>query len=218
VVVAMFRDPYDWVEAMRIYPHHSHDHLQWSQPHTKISTDWQAMASPLGWKAFVTKPWIGRRGPNDKKIGKSKEKRNNIICMDNYTYVDAAPCTIEDSPFVKGLGQYKYEYQHDGSERGFSSIIDLRRDKIENILSVADFRGTRAFFPFRYEDLDANGTSSLLRSVEEATGLTAKCNATMGKAITTYNALPNDYIRWMNEYVDWDMESRIGYSKRGLNG
>jgi hypothetical protein len=138
--------------------------------------------------------------------------------MDNYTYVDAAPCTIEDSPFVKGLGQYKYEYQHDGSERGFSSIIDLRRDKIENILSVADFRGTRAFFPFRYEDLDANGTSSLLRSVEEATGLTAKCNATMGKAITTYNALPNDYIRWMNEYVDWDMESRIGYSKRGLNG
>ena len=211
----MFRDPYDWVEAMRIYPHHSHDHLQWLHPHTNISTGWQQMANPLGWKAFVTKPWIGRRGSKDKEIGKSREKMNNIVCMDNYTYVDAAPCTEEDSPYVKGLGQYKYEYQHDGSERGFSSIIDLRRDKIMNILSVANFLGTRAFLPFRYEDLDVNGTSELLRSVEEATGLEAKCNATIGKALTTYNVLPGDYIRWMNQYVDWEVESRIGYSQRG---
>jgi hypothetical protein len=25
VVVAMFRDPYNWVEAMRVEPHHAHD-------------------------------------------------------------------------------------------------------------------------------------------------------------------------------------------------
>lgn len=66
--------------------------------------------------------------------------------MDRYSYVDAAPCSALDSPDVKGLGEYKYEYQHDGSERGFTSIIYLRRDKINNMLSVADFGGTREFF------------------------------------------------------------------------
>ena len=218
VVVALFRDPYDWVEAMRLYPHHAHDHLHWKRPITNASTPWQEVATPLDWKAFVTKPWIGRRGRMDKQIGESQKMKDSVICMDNYTYVDAAPCSEEDASFVTGLGQYKYEYQHDGSERGFSSIIDLRRDKIVNMFSVADFRGTRAFLPFRFEDLDVNGTSVLLRSVEEATGLKARCNATSGNAITTYSELPIDFIRWMNQYVDWDAESRIGYVKRGLKG
>mmetsp|Transcript_35621 Transcript_35621/g.76886 ORF Transcript_35621/g.76886 Transcript_35621/m.76886 type:complete len:168 (+) Transcript_35621:450-953(+) len=29
VVVVMFRDPYDWVEAMRVEPHHTHDHVHY---------------------------------------------------------------------------------------------------------------------------------------------------------------------------------------------
>ncbi len=50
-----------------------------------------------------------------------------------------------------------------------------------NHLSVAGFGHTRAFLPYRFEDLKANGTAALLRDVEEATGLKAKCNAVYGK-------------------------------------
>ncbi len=223
VVVAMFRDPYNWVEAMRVEPHHAHDHLRWYRDRKNLKKSWKTIALPMGWKEFVTQPWIGSRGSMDEIIAKTQEGKDSAVCLDYYTFYDVAPCSEEDSQFLKGLGGYKYEYQHDGSERGFSSIIDLRREKIINHLSVADFRGTRAFLPFRFEDLNENGTSKLLRSVEDATGLKARCNATLGKAprrrlmkkrITKHNELTKDYIKWMSRFVDWEVEGRVGYSKR----
>ncbi len=141
----VFRDPYAWVEAMRVQPHHSHNHIKMPQFIVANSShlSWRKQGyTPLEWKEFVTKPWIG-------KTDKKEE--------------------------LKGLGENKYEMQLDGSGRAYSSIIDLRKDKIINHLSVANFVGTRAFLPMRYEDLNANGTSVLLQSIEEATGIKANC-------------------------------------------
>ncbi len=194
VVVAMFRDPYDWVEAMRVEPHHAHSHIIMPQSvdEWKKEYSWKRQGGQaLEWKEFVTKPWIG------------KAKRLHEI---------------------HGLADNFYELQWDGSGRAYSSIIDLRRDKIINHLSVANFVGTRAFLPMRYEDLNANGTSTLLQSIEEAAGVKAKCSALLGKAgrrrrlnakkITKHAELPEGFIDWMNEFVDWEVESRIGYHRR----
>ena len=216
------------VEAIRIEPHHSSYHLNW--PNNLITPNssvyWKKLAEPLSWKSFVTKPWVGgERGPFDRNISKSQEEIENAICMDRYRFEDIIPCSEEDMKIQLGLGGTKYESIHDGSGRRYPSIIDLRRDKILNHLSVADFLGTRAFLPLRFEDLNTNGTSMLLKSVEKATGLKAKCNATMGKAhrhllsnkaITRHKPLSDDYIEWMTKYVDWEVENRIGYFKRAL--
>lgn len=241
VVVAMFRDPLDWVEAMRWEPHHAHDHIHFHKeyahsPRSKKNIYWRQIADTLPWKEFVTKPWVGRRGPNDARIGQTQAGIDSVICMDNYRYVDAAPCSIDDADIVKGLGEYKYEFQPDGSERGYSSIIDLRRDKIKNHLSVAEFNGTRDFLPYRYEDLKSNGTASLLKDVEEATGLKANCDAIYGKIkeanateisklsvrhrqlgrkrVTETRELSVEYIRYMNRNVDWAVERLVGYYPR----
>lgn len=184
VVVAMFRDPYMWVEAMRILPYHAHSHVDLPQFLAKEQKKWQ----PLGWKEFVSKPWTGKMDLGNKQ----------------------------------GMATNFYELQHDGSGRAYSSIIDLRRDKIINHLSVSNFVGTRAFLPMRYEDLYANGTSALLRSIEEASGLKANCSAIIGKGnrqlrtipITNHTSLSDEFIDWMNEFVDWEVESRIGYYRR----
>ncbi len=214
VVVAVFRDPYDWVEAMRIEPLHAHDHLHLSE----VEGGWYAR--PLGWKEFVTKPWIGRRGEADRTTGRTNRGMNGARCADSYSFYDAVPCSAEDSSSVEGLGEYKYEYRRDRSERGFSSIVDLRREKILNHLSVADFRGTRAFLPFRFEDANDDGVLALIRSLEEATGTKAKCDATPDFASdernnTDIEELRADYVEWMDRFVDWDVESLIGYSRRG---
>ncbi len=222
VVVAMFRDPYDWVEAMRKEPQHAHDHLLW-QSHNDTTNIWNERAIPMGWKEFVTQPWIGQRGSMDKVISRTNRGMNNAICMDFYSFYDAVPCSQNDSLIVEGLGEYKYEYQHDRSERGFSSIIDLRREKILNHLSVADFRGTRAFISLRFEDMDVNGVHELVKRLEETTGLKARCNATRSMAphrlaqhkIATLEELPDDFIKWMSRFVDWEVESQIGYFRRG---
>jgi len=224
VVVAMFRDPYDWVEAMRVEPHHAHDHVDWNSTTIDYNVGWHEQGAPMAWKDFVTKPWAGRRGPADQRIAESN-LRTNATCMDNYRFVDFVPCSAEDSRGVVGLGDYKYELMRDGSERAYSSVVDLRRDKILNHLSVAGFRGTRAFLPYRFEDLNTNGTGRLLREVEEATGFKPRCEAVMGKAhrrgleevkaVVKHGELPSDYVEWMSRYVDWEVERQIGYARRG---
>ena len=227
VVVAMFRNPYDWVEAMRIEPLHAHDHLRWYQPRVNgsidiyvgINDDGEWNAGPLAWKEFVTKPWIGQRRPKDSVISRTNRGMNRAKCMDSYSFYDAVPCSVDDSSTVDGLGEYKYEYKRDRSERGFSSIIDLRREKILNHLSVSDFRGTRAFLSFRFEDMNDNGMVALIKSLEEATGMKARCTPALDflaqQNTTDLEELPEDYIEWMDRFVDWDVESRIGYSMRG---
>jgi hypothetical protein len=234
VVVAMFRDPYTWVEAMRVEPHHAHNHLIMPKTEYDPNQGWYKQGGrPLGWKDFVTKPWIGKtmRGPADINITEIPGGKERAECIDNYSFVEQSPCSEDDTSTLKGLGELKYELQHDGSEKAYSSVVDLRRDKIINHLSVANFLGTRAFIPIRYEDMNANGTSALLRSLEEATGLKANCSATVGgsytkiaqgrrrlekKQVVKHGELPVEFIKWMNEFVDWEVESRIGYVKREL--
>ena len=205
---------------MRVEPHHSPYHLKWIKPYEPDV--WvKKLTKPLGWKEFLIKPWVGKRGKADQFI-RENNGIANVTCLDLYRYDEIKPCSEEDSQIINGLANTKYENQHDGSGRAYPSILDLRRAKIINHLSVANFRGTRAFLPFRFEDLNMNGTASLLKSVEEATGLEAKCNATMGKAhrhlapkkITKHEPLPPEFIQWMNKYVDWEIENRIGYYKR----
>jgi hypothetical protein len=249
VVVAMFRDPMDWVEAMRWEPHHAHDHLNFHNKsyvkpvvRKEISDDdewWWQIADRMQWRDFVTKPWVGRRGPKDMELAQKQAGIESPVCLDHYRFVDIAPCSKEDSPMLRGLGEYKYEYQNDGSEKGFDNILDLRRDKIMNHLSVAAFRGTRAFLPYRFEELKANGTATLLRDMEEATGLKAKCDVIYGKdvgakgnvtqvtqtplirhrqlatkVISKKRALSAEYIEYMNRFVDWETERLIGYYPR----
>ena len=222
----MFRDPYDWVEAMRERPHHAHDHMS------------------LEWRDFVTKPWVGKRGKDDAelvknatkaaltKVGiynatKSVERAETStaggeidiriqpnLCIDRYTFSEIVPCSEADSPTKLGYGNYKYELKHDGSEKPYSSIVDLRREKILNHLSVADFLGTRAFLPFRYEDLTGNGTKALLSQVESVTGFTARCNATTATGAMKHKNVSKEYVQWMNKYVDWEVEKLIGYVRR----
>jgi hypothetical protein len=243
-VVALFRDPLDWVEAMRFEPHHAHDHVNFP-PNFNMTAGslsdkwWHELGKRMTWKEFVTKPWMGQRGEKDKQILESGIGTENAVCIDGDKWADVAPCSQEDATFLKGLGEYKYEFKFDGSERGFNSILELRRDKVLNHLSVADFRGTRSFFSYRFEDLKIDGTVGLLKTIEKATNLTANCEPMYGmvrdkdgkiklaktvglrrrlhpKIISKKRKLPEDYIRYMNQFVDWEVESKIGYFPRTI--
>lgn len=196
----MYRDPYDWVWAMKERPHHAHDHMN------------------LPWLKFVTKPWVGNnytRGAIDKNITKFGQK-NEVTCIEGYTYREIIPCSFDDPLHEKldGYGDYKYELMHDLSERAYSSIVELRSAKITNHLAVSKFEGTRAFYPFRYEDLSANGTEVLLKLIESATGFKRKCEAVEPKGASKHKEVPEEYVKWMNKYVDWDVEALVGYSRR----
>lgn len=193
----MFRDPYDWVWAMKERPHHAHDHIG------------------LPWLEFVTKPWAGKRGPHDDNITRIPGMKENVTCFSQFSFAEVVPCSREDSPKIVGHADYKYELMRDLSERAYSSIVDLRKDKIENHLSTATFDATQEFHPFRYEDVEANGTELLLSLLEKATGIERKCEASEPRGAVKHKEVPDEYLKWMNKYVDWDVEAQAGYFSRG---
>ena len=226
-------------------PHHAHYHLMWKPPGIIYNEPWKQHAHAMHWKTFVTRAWYGHRSDRDYDI--MRERRQQEMrgkCVDRYSFGETVPCSMEDSfeMSVEGLGPYKYELNRDGSGRPYASVIDMRRDKILNHLSVAGFEGTRAFYPLRYEDLKAGGTEELIAEMERVTGLTrsANCVAFEGRAAVQgdqatdgekeesrrmlrtgkdnplhfHKELPEDFITWMNKYVDWEVEGRLGYSRR----
>lgn len=211
----------------------------WKPPGIVYNQAWHEHAHPMHWKSFVTRAWHGHRSNRDYEI--MRENRQNEMhekCVDRFSFGETIPCSKEDSDemSVVGLGPYKYELNRDGSGRAYSSVIDLRRDKIVNHLSVADYEGTRAFYPLRYEDLKAGGTEELIAEMERVTGLTrgANCTPFEGSGPAAFNAeesrrrlrtgkdnplhehkeLPDGFVDWMNKYHDWEVEGRLGYSRR----
>ena len=206
----MFRDPYDWIEAMRERPHHAHGHVGVPD----IDMDHPGME----WKDFVSKPWVGPRGPADHvKMEKAKAEGSHIEkseCLAGYKFDEVIPCSPEDSVIIDGYSSYMYELKNDESHRAFSSIVELRTAKILNFLQVSKSHGVKAFFPERYEALNLRGTDDFLRQMEEVTGLKANCEPLKGSGVVKHKAVDPEFTEWMNKYHDWNAEGMIGYVKR----
>lgn len=196
----MFRDPYDWVEAMHERPHHAHAHIG------------------LDWEEFVTKPWTGPRGPADRaKVEMARAEGIHLGrsgCLAGYKFDEVVPCSSADSIIHDGYSNYMYELNNDESHRAYGSIIELREAKILNFMRVSKFHGVGAFFPERYEELKMHGTARLVRQLEGVTGLTAGCTPFDGTGVLRHKNVHPEFTNWMNKYHDWDAEAMIGYVKR----
>lgn len=138
------------------------------------------------------------------------------LCVANYTWNEVIPCSYGDFTSIDGYARYMYELMHDGSGRAYPSIVDLRREKILNFISMKNMQGVKSFHPTQYEDLYKKGTASLVKMLEDETGKKAKCEPIAGKGVVAHKAVPKDFVRWMNKYVDWETEALIGYGKRTL--
>jgi hypothetical protein len=199
IVVAMFRDPYQWVNAMQKKPFHALDHRN------------------LSWERFVTTPWTIERGENDKKLIESNATIN-ATCVHRFNFNEVVPCSTQDrNDWRNGTHNYTkrglmYELNHDGSGNSYESIVDLRRDKIKNFLSVGNYDAVAAFFPVQYEYAVSRGTADVIGAIENVTGLHAQCKPSPPRELEP-KQLDSNYIKWMNDNVDWEAEKMIGYYK-----
>ena len=184
VVVYQVRNVYDWITAMQTFPHHAMDHF------------W------LSWHEFVTKPWTMDHPP---PIDPS------FACRDDSPRV--LPCHSPTFfwPYANQKTHIYYELQPDGTP--YASIVDLRRDKILNHLSVAHFANVTWFSTVRYETLVQQGTSGLIRQLEQVLRVEAQCEPSVGRPLTRQALLNPHLIEWLNEHVDWEVERRLGYQK-----
>ena len=199
LVVAMFRDPYDWIDSMRKKPYHSPNHFN------------------LDWKEFLTRPWTMERGPADKGLLKSNSKYNTT-CMHRFPFDEVIPCSRLDRNMYNGTMNGKtvgvtYELNHDGSGQAYDSILELRSDKIKNFLGLKDFDGVGSFIPVQFEYMVTRGTSELINEVENLTGIRAHCKGTQPQLLRSKTFDPL-FVEWMNEHLDWETERLIGYNMK----
>ena len=206
VVVAQFRNPYYWVEAMNRFPHHSPEHFD------------------LDWKTFVTKPWTMDRYGEDIQFDGATEATidENIMCRtcDSLAPYEVIPCLANwtiiqelDSEEGRRITDAFYEMRHDGSGQPYDSILELRRDKIKNFLQVANFPNVKETYAVQYDEMVAEGTDLLISSLEKALGVKAKCSPHPGGK-SSKRTLDTDFVEYLRDHIDWDAEALIGFTPR----
>lgn len=196
LVIAQFRNPYDWFKAMQHVPHHSPNHLQYR--------------SDRYWKEFLSTEWTMPR------IGTDRWNNATQPCQEHFDWKDVISCPVEPLPksSYKSLKysnhQPMYEMRNDGSGEPYKNIMELRADKIRNFLSVKDYQGIADVWVVQYEYLLTKGTQGLIDQVAEWTGLTPNCTASPPQQRRNRPVEKNmaEYIR---KHLNWTVESWIGY-------
>ena len=207
LVIAQFRNVFEWTEAMRKVPHHAPYHLS------------------LEWKEFVTKPWTMPRPKRDEIYKESNEQK----CYEKFRYNELISCvegSRDDKDYKKwakttgfrtdnDFSGHKpiYELKQDGSGDPFGSILEMRAAKIKNFLSLKDWDWVQDSIPVRYEKLLSEGTDFLISEIEEKLQITRSCEAVPPQTSRKKRSLDPDYVEWMKENVDWETETLIGYTK-----
>lgn len=210
-VIVMVRDPVDWVAAMREIPYHSPSHV--------VALN-KTGFTPLPWADFVKKPWTLEN--IDEGWEWQIEKDQNTLCQENFHPVEVVPCQYNDTSgkiaerFVNGFAPL-YEMRRDGSGEPFSSILELRNEKILNfVLELPLLTDLSGYMIIRYEDILRNGTQFVLDELREVLGLEksdmSRCRAVPAQPERLGSRhVAEDFRRYIWEHLDSDMEHLLGY-------
>ena len=209
-IIVVVRDPVDWVAAMHEKPYHSPNH---------VAALNETAVVPLDWQDFVTRPWtLSGNDWEAKPAGNNDEE----LCQDSFHRNEVVPCEYDEESgkiidrWVRGFAPL-YEMQRDGTGRPFSSILELRTEKILNfILELPMLTDLSGFMIVRYEDLLRNGTQFVLDQLRDRLGLppsaTAKCHVqTPQTDRLDQRRIPEDFRQYIRQHLDADMERLLGY-------
>jgi hypothetical protein len=211
LVLAQFRNPYDWLKAMEHVPHHSPAHLR-----TKRNASLHTSDAANDWYVFLTKPWTMPRVGSDLLI-----KDPTTMCQERFMYRDINSCAIEPLPreAYKHTLRYSehqpfYEMRNDGSGQPYANILEMRTDKIRNMLSVVDYEGVADAWVVQYEYLLSKGTDALLRKIEQWTGLQRHCKAKdpQNRRQKKSRFVTKEFAQHLHKHLNWTVEEWIGYS------
>ena len=212
LVLAQFRNIFEWTRAMQATPHHAPAHLDVKD-----------------WKEYVTKTWTMERVGKDLNMtDDEKSGKAGPICQEGFFYKDVITCHVRPYPDGYWDGTYDgkkrkhrysehqpfYEMRNDGSGEPYDNVLQMRAAKIYNFLDTVSFPWVEDTWVLRYEDLLKEGTQHLIESIEKVTGVKANCTASPPQNRKKREIDPDLRKYLLNEKnVDWKAEKLIGYEK-----
>jgi hypothetical protein len=171
----------------------------------------------LDWRDFVTKPWTMPRPERDLPFQNS----TGPVCNQKFHYNEIVSCIFGEKPddyvppkgftFFSGFSP-QYELQLNGQGKAYSSILQLRTDKVLNFLNTSSWDFVSNTVVVQYEQLVSRGTQGFIQQVEELTGVKAACPAIPAQD-RPKRELDSEFVNWMNIHSDWFVENLIGYKK-----
>lgn len=191
------------------------------------------------WLTFLTTAWTMPRPERDleldvlqyfnstTEIEDDKEDGHRRICQSDFEYHQVISCVKGTVPKKRShhghfrkhrrlRSEYEpiYEMRNDGSGLAYGSIIEMRRDKIIDHLSVIEWDWISDLVSVQYEKLLVKGTGWLLDEIQDLTGLEPQCEAVppQPERLSHYPKDPG-FEDWVGEKVDWQVENLIGYTR-----
>ena len=232
LVVALFRNPFEWVEAMRkkvrtflceddsircilvlksqlsLFYHASKPHH--APAHMFIED----------WREFVSKPWTMKRVGKDLNMSIEDRSKKNV-CQEYFMYKDVISCHTRpyDEDFFNKTHfsehQPFYEMRNDGSGQPFDNILKMRAAKIRNFLATKNYADVEKLIVLQYERLVESGTKGLIQNIVDLTGVEAKCGVYPPQDRRKRH-IDRELIQYLMKNLDWDAENMLGYFKSGL--
>jgi hypothetical protein len=212
ILIALFREPTDWVAAMIRKPFHMPHHIQ--------GLDKNFTPIPLDWEEFVSRPWtLPDRTKRDLEII-AQNRTRQVSCQKNFSFQEVVPCLPVANASIpqhiyRGLFPL-YELRRDGSGQPYDNILQLRSDKIVNfLLEQSLLQRLRGYLAVRYEDMVLNGTRDMLEQVANMLGLPglpSDCSPqTPSPERLIRKDTPSGLRQWVEDNINVNTERLLGY-------
>jgi len=214
IVIAIVRDPIEWVAAMREKPYHMPYHMAGFDKATK-----KMLAIPLDWETFVQRAeWTyPQTSPHDLNVLQSKTQ-NSVACVQGFSFDQVTPCIFDNStiPTSKWRGHMPiYELSRDTPGKPFANLLKLRSDKILNfVVEIPLLMQLGGYWVVRYEDLLRDGTRPLLEQMADmmGIGLPQVCRPQPPRPERIgHREIPEGFRQWIEEHLVLETEQLLGY-------
>lgn len=216
IVIAIFRDPVQWIAAMREKPYHMPYQMDGFDMNQK-----RMPAIPLEWEKFIQRssPWtMPERSKHDLQILRDG-KQNQVTCRQGFTFNEIVPCQFDNAtiPESKWRGHEPfYEMRRDNSGKPFEDLLKLRSEKILNfVLEVPLLMRLAGFSAVRYEDLLLRGTRFLMEQIADMMGLQdlpESCKPLPPQPERLeHRQIPAGFRSWVEDRLVMDTEHLLGY-------
>jgi hypothetical protein len=229
LVIIMVRSAYDWIEAMRVGPHHWPNHFHVKRAPNGTITDengekLEYVSEFLPWSEFVAANMTYLYPHGDFSGGLCQQAmppgtvspcrvwRETIpgeVKKDYASDLDKVPSNL---PFASETPIY----EHDESGKPFHHPLDFRAAKLRNFLDIPNQWDVGGFMSVQFEDLNTKGSGFLLDAVSEIIGVNPSCEPDPPKR-QTMKQLDRQWTEWITEHADWDAEALVGYKPRPPN-
>jgi hypothetical protein len=210
LVLAQFRNAYDWLKAMEHVPHHAPAHMR-TMPNANVKES----TAQNDWRIFLTKPWTTER------VGLDLTWPQHVPCQEDFLYKDIVSCVEEPLPHSAynhtlrySENQPFYEMRNDGSGLPYDNILEMRTDKIRNfLLDVPTFPNIADVWTVQYEYLVFAGTQNLIDRISEWTGIVPKCKGIPAQNRPTKSSrmVRAEFAQHVRLNLNWTVESWLGY-------